>query len=112
MFFLAAIFLSLFKQFLEMLRLYMLLHAKKIHIPLWRVVKIMITGSFIGTLAPTSLGIEIVRAYGFSKHTENSAAAVSAVAINRFIGLLSLMLLASFSIFWEKEYANQVGVVW
>ena len=110
--FIFAILLSFFKQFLEILRLYYLLRAKNIRIPLWPVIKIMVTGTFIGTFTPTSLGVEIVRAYGFTKHTSDSVNAVSAVAINRFVGFISLMFLASLSVFYKREYAEQIGIIW
>ncbi|MBN1779914.1 flippase-like domain-containing protein [bacterium] len=107
-----AMLFSLAKQGIEIVRLFLLFRVRDIHLPVWTVVKIMMTGTFLGTVSPTSLSTEIFRAYGFAQHMEDSAHAVSAVAINRFIGLFSLMVLATVSSLWQPEYARSIGAVW
>jgi len=61
---------------------------------------------------PTSLGTEVFRAYGFSNYTTKSIESTSAVIINRFVGLISLTVIASMSAIWEHEYAVDVGLFW
>lgn len=107
-----AMLFSFAKQGIEIYRLYLLLKVRNIHIPFWSVIKVMMTGTFLGTVSPTSLSTEVFRAYGFSRHTDDAADAVSAVAVNRFVGLFSLMILATLSCLWRPEYAKSIGVVW
>lgn len=110
--FAVALVFSFGKQAIEFYRLFLLFKVKGIDIHVWSGFKVMMTGTFLGTVSPTSLGTEIFRAYGFSRHTDNAADAISAVAINRFIGLTSLMMLATFSCLWQPEYARSIGLVW
>jgi len=107
-----ALVFSFLKQGFEITKLFLLVRAKGINVPLWNVAKIMITSTFLGTFAPTSLGTEVFRAYGFSRYTSKSAHSVSAVAVNRFLSMFALMFLASISSLFEREYADDVGVVW
>jgi len=110
--FFTAIFFSFLKQATEFSKLFLLLRAKGFNVPFWHVAKIMITSTFLGTFAPTSLGTEVFRAYGFSKYTNQSAHSVSAVAVNRFLSLFALLFLATVSSVFEKEYAANIGALW
>lgn len=110
--FVFAVILGCVKIGIESYKLYLLLWAKRVPVPFWVVIKIMVTSTFLGTFTPTSLGMEIFRAYGFSKYTDDKVESISAVAINRFMGLLTLFVMASVSALWESSYAKDVGVVW
>ena len=110
--FLLGIVLSFMKLFVEVYKVFLLLHFQKISISYFRVFKIMTIGTFLGTFAPTSLGMEAFRIYGFSKFTNKTLRCILAVGLNRFLGLLVLLVLASVSLFWERNYIQDVGAFW
>ena len=110
--FLLGIALSFAKLFVEVYKVFLLLRFQRISISYLRVFKIMTIGTFLGTFAPTSLGMEVFRIYGFSKFTNKTLRCILAVGLNRFLGLLVLLVLASVSLFWERNYIQDVGVFW
>ena len=110
--FLLACFIGLSKHFLDALRLYLLLLAKNIRVPFSVVTKITFTCTFLGSFTPTSLGPDILRAYGCSKYTDATVDSISAIVINRFIGIISLISLALICACLGKSYIDDIGTFW
>jgi len=75
-----------------------LLTAKNISIPFLQIVKIYFIGTFSGNFLPSSIAPDAVRAYFASKYSSNTTDIVSSVVIDRILGLVSLAVIALFSI--------------
>jgi glycosyltransferase 2 family protein len=55
---------------------------------------IYLVSSFIGGFLPAGVGADAARAYSLFRHTARGGPAVASVAIDRFLGLLSIVVLA------------------
>lgn len=85
-------------RFLMSYRWNILLAAKNISIPFLQIVKIYFVGTFSGNFLPSSIAPDAVRAYFASKYSSNTTDIVSSVFIDRILGLVSLAVIALFSI--------------
>ena len=77
-----------------------LLRAVGIHIPLREVVLIYFEASFVGRALPTALGGDALRIYRVSKISGQTAAVVSAAAVEKIAGIIAAALIASFGAIW------------
>ena len=68
--------------------------------PLWGVMRVFFISTFVGTALP-SVGGDAVRAYSVSKYGVSGPAAVASVAMDRALGVVSILILglASLAIF-------------
>ena len=57
-----------------------------------RVIRIFFLSTFFGSFLPSGIGGEAVRAISFSRLTSRSAESVASVIMDRFLGLLSMLL--------------------
>lgn len=80
---------------LRSLRWRALLRAKRIEVPLARLVVLYYVGSFFNIMLPAGVGGDAVRAYELSRYTDTLEAAIGTVLIDRAIGLLVLFVLAA-----------------
>jgi len=88
----------LLDRFLMSYRWNILLTAKNIYIPFLQIVRIYFVGTFSGNFLPSSIAPDAVRAYLASKYSSNTSDIVSSVFIDRILGLISLAVIALFSI--------------
>lgn len=70
-----------------------LLEGLGIHAPRVRVVKIFFLSTFFGSFLPTGIGGETVRAVSFSRLSSKSVESVASVAMDRIMGMLSMLLI-------------------
>ena len=57
-------------------------------IPFLRIVQVHWIGSFFGTFMPTSIGMDLVRAYTLKKHLKKGVDAMSSMFVTRVVGFL------------------------
>ena len=78
-----------------------LLEGLGIHPPRRKVVKIFFLSTFFGSFLPTGIGGEAVRAVSLSRLTSKGVEAVTSVAMDRVLGMFSMLLtgLASLVVF-------------
>ena len=57
------------------------------------VMRVFFVSSFLGTFLPASIGGDAVRAYGVMRHDVPGSAAVASVAMDRALGVVSVLLL-------------------
>jgi uncharacterized protein (TIRG00374 family) len=69
-----------------------LLEGLGIQAPRAKVVKIFFLSTFFGSFLPTGIGGEAVRAVSFSRLSSKGVETVASVAMDRFIGMLSMLL--------------------
>lgn len=72
----------------------LLLEAQDIKIPLKTLIASLYVGQFFNSFLPTTIGGDAIRAYDTAAASKESAKAVTIVFMDRFIGVLALVLLA------------------
>jgi hypothetical protein len=73
-------------------RWYILLRGRNAHVTFYRVLNIVLISSFFGMLLPGAIGVELLRVYGMSKATADTALALSSVLVERLLAILVLTL--------------------
>ncbi|UCD52069.1 MAG: flippase-like domain-containing protein [Phycisphaerales bacterium] len=81
-------------QFIIALRWWLLLRAQAIHIRVSAAVRLFFVGLFFNNLMPSSVGGDLVKAWYVTKHTERRVEGVLSVFVDRFIGLMGMLLMA------------------
>jgi uncharacterized membrane protein YbhN (UPF0104 family) len=66
--------------------------------PLRRVMRIFFVSTFVGTFLPASVGGDLVRAYALSAERVPMAVSVASVAMDRALGVMSILLLGVLSV--------------
>jgi hypothetical protein len=59
---------------------------------------IYLVSSFVGSFLPAGVGGDAARAYSLARRTSEGSAAFASVAVDRLLGLLSLVLIAAFGL--------------
>jgi len=77
------------------LRWWILLRSQSVFISLWSAVKLHFLGLFYNNCMPGSVGGDLVRAWYVTLHTEKKFEAALSVFVDRIIGLLSTLVIAS-----------------
>ncbi len=76
------------------LRWILLLRAREIRITTAEAVRLFLVSSFVGSFLPAGIGGDAARAYGLSRDATSGSDAVASVAVDRLIGIQSLVLMA------------------
>ncbi len=80
-------------------RWWLLLRTQGIHINIWAAVRLHFLGLFYNNAMPGSVGGDLIRAWYVTKHTEKKFEAVLSIFVDRFVGLLSSLIMAGFCYF-------------
>jgi glycosyltransferase 2 family protein len=80
-------------------RWWLLLRTQGIHINIWAAIRLHFLGLFYNNAMPGSVGGDLIRAWYVTKHTDKKFAAVLSIFVDRFIGLLSSLMMAGFCYF-------------
>ena len=89
-----------------------LLDALGVCVTLARLTGLYFVGTFFSDFLPTGVGGDVVRAYEIAEQTQNSAAAVGTVLVDRATGLLMLFLMAAFSLLFSRSLVSpQIALV-
>jgi len=76
------------------LRWILLLCARGIAITTVDAIKLFLISSFVGSFLPAGIGGDAARAYGLSRDATTGSDAVASVAVDRLLGVLSLVVMA------------------
>jgi hypothetical protein len=90
----AAFLLFLFQQVVVAYCWQILLVAQKNRVPFVRTLEVHFVGSFFGTFLPSSIGMDIVRAYRLSRYLRHGVDAASSMFVTRVVGFLVNYVLA------------------
>lgn len=86
------------------LRWILLLRARAITITNGEAARLFLTSSFVGSFLPAGIGADAARAYGLSRDSTTGSDAVASVAVDRLLGILSLVVLAIVGVLaWMPE---------
>jgi len=78
------------------LRWWLLLRSQSIFIEFWAAVRLHFLGLFYNNFMPSSVGGDLIRAWYVTKHTDKRFEAALSVFVDRAIGLLSTLIIATF----------------
>lgn len=87
---------------------YMLLLSKKVRVSLWRIYAYYSIGRFFNLILPTSMGGDVVRIFQLSKYTGDKNNSAASVIVERFTGLIVLMLMAILAVIINQRIFNQI----
>lgn len=74
-----------------------LLQAQGINVPLWRLYALVLVGGFFNNFLPSNVGGDVVRGYELGRYTQDVASAMASVFVERFTGLVVLVIMAVIS---------------
>lgn len=109
--------------FFSAVRLVLMLRIQDVRLTVWEAVKLTFAGNFFNFALPGTTGGDLIKAYYITRYTHHKTEAVTAVVLDRVIGLLGLMMLASllFALAWKQlnwdaayrnSLASALGLVW
>lgn len=76
------------------LRWILLLRGRGIPIATGKAINLFLVSSFVGSFLPAGIGGDAARAYGLSRDSATGSDAVASVAVDRLLGVLSLVVMA------------------
>ncbi|MCG3129053.1 MAG: hypothetical protein CHACPFDD_03962 [Phycisphaerae bacterium] len=90
---------------LQSLRLIWMLAMQEVRLSFWQSVKLSFAGNFFNFALPGTTGGDLIKAYYVTRFTHRKTEAVTAIFLDRAIGLLGLVLLAGTMILlnWDAE---------
>ena len=93
------------------LKWWMLIRSQDIKVGYWRIFCYYLVGQFYNQVLPTSVGGDVVRSFELGRHTGNQAQAMASVFVERFTGILVLLLVASFAVLMQLSRFN-TAYIW
>ena len=76
----------------------MLLRSQNLAVGLWRLFAYYIIGQFYNLILPTSMGGDVVRMHTLARYCADGYAAVASVFVERFTGMVTLVVLAALAV--------------
>lgn len=92
-FFLFALALAVVERMIFAFKWNMLLATKGLNIPFLRILKIYYVSNFIGTFLPSSIGVDVFRAYSLNKQNANPAESISSVLVDKVLSSIAALIL-------------------
>jgi len=72
----------------------LLLRSSGIHITKAAAARLFLVSSFVGSFLPAGVGADAARAYGLSRETTSGSEALASVAVDRVLGVMSIIVMA------------------
>jgi glycosyltransferase 2 family protein len=89
------------------LRWLLLLRASGVNVSAARAASIFLVSAFVGSFLPAGIGGDAARAWGLTRVTADGSEAVASVAIDRLLGVLSLVAMGVVGLLaWTPQRAN------
>jgi len=89
-----------------------LLESQKIDSKITFLIKSYLVATFFNHFMPSTVGGDSVRAYDSWKLGENKAKAVAVIVVDRFMGLVTLLIFVIISTFFDNEIFKYVPSLW
>lgn len=103
-----SILLAFFLNLSSAIKWNMLLNSRGVFVKLWRIYAFYSIGKFFNLILPTSLGGDVVRIYQLGQYTGKKHTAAASVIVERFSGLIVLMIMAVIAVIINIKVFNQV----
>lgn len=100
---LLAILIFLPVPFLSSQRLIWMLRIQDVPISLWQSIKLTFAGNFFNFALPGTTGGDLIKAYYITRFTHHKTEAVTTVFLDRVVGLLGLMMLATATFVFSRQ---------
>jgi len=108
------IFLTFLLIFLERVQLTykwnLLVWARGMDISFWKLFLINSIGAFWGLFLPSSLGTDVAKSYYLIKNNSQKSISISSVFVDRIMGLLALLILNVFSLFFAGDLISKFNI--
>ncbi|MCH2058868.1 MAG: flippase-like domain-containing protein [Thalassotalea sp.] len=93
------------------LKWWMLVQSQDVEVGYWRIFCYYLVGQFYNQVLPTSVGGDVVRSFELGRYTGNQAQALASVFVERFTGILVLLLVAAFAVLMQLSRFN-TAYIW
>ncbi|RMF78951.1 MAG: UPF0104 family protein [Planctomycetota bacterium] len=114
---LLAVLLFLPVPFLSGVRLVWMLGVQDVRLSYWNAIKLTFAGNFFNFALPGTTGGDLIKAYYVTRFTHHKTEAVTTIFLDRVVGLLGLMSLASVMfvyawnrLTWDTTYRNSMAL--
>ncbi|MFN0136936.1 MAG: lysylphosphatidylglycerol synthase transmembrane domain-containing protein [Phycisphaerae bacterium] len=102
--------------FFAAVRLVWMLRVQEVSLRLWDATKLTFAGNFFNFALPGTTGGDLFKAYYVTKYTHHKTEAVTTIFLDRVIGLLGLMIIATAmlgiawkTVPWDAKYRNTLA---
>ncbi len=85
----------------------MILSSRDVNVSIWRLYAFYNIGKFFNLILPTSMGGDVVRIFQLGKHIEDKHTSAASVIVERFTGLITLLLFAILAVIINIKIFNQ-----
>jgi len=109
--FAAAFAVMLVSRGLSVRRMVLLMQASGTRFHAKEVGRIVLGSEFLGAFLPSSIGGDGLRVYGLRRHTTDTSAAVSAVFLERGIGMIALLAFGCVGALWAWPHMSDHGLL-
>lgn len=83
----------------------LLLRSSGIQITNGAAARLFLVSSFVGSFLPAGVGADAARAYGLSRETTSGSEALASVAVDRVLGIMSIVVMAMVGVIaWEPAH--------
>ena len=84
----------------------MLLKSQRILVSLWRLFAYYVIGQFYNLILPTSMGGDLIRMHTLARYCQDGYAAIASVFVERFTGMVTLVVLSAFAVLVNLKTFN------
>lgn len=109
---LLAMLVFIWSVFLLALRWKLLTSSYGLRVNLSKLIIFYFIGFFFNNFLPTSIGGDLSRAYYLAQNSGDKSASIGTVFLERMIGLLSTLSLATVSLYWLTDYFHSRKIVY
>jgi hypothetical protein len=89
-----------------------LLATKEMNIPFWSMLKIYYISNFLGVFLPSTVSVDVIRAYHLNKGTGNLVESVSSVFVDKMLSLLAILLVPLIVSLAYVKKSGDLRIVW
>lgn len=94
------------------LRWVLLLRASDTKVSTANAARVFLVSSFVGSFLPAGVGADAARAYGLRRHSAHGGEALASVAVDRLLGVLSLVAIGvAGAVAWAPAMGNAGSIV-
>lgn len=84
----------------------------KLQLNIWKLYSVYLIGLFIGNFLPSTIGGDIIKYAYIKKTTNRGADAIAAIFMERFTGLLALLVIALGAAAYSQELSGEPVIIW
>jgi len=107
----AAVLFGIAVNLISTFKWYLLTRSQAINTGYWRLFVYYVVGQFYNMFLPTSVGGDVVRSYQLGKHSGRQADALASVFVERYTGVLTLLVVAAMAGLTQLSRFNQALVL-